>query len=325
MVAETGKKIWVLSDGKPGDENQCLSVAERLGGTIEVRQVSPGAPWVWFMPHGPIPPRDRPGKATSPLHGPYPDVAIASGRRTVAYLRKLKRISPETITVFLKDPRVANLNADLVWVPFHDKRRDTKTIVSLTGPTRITQPLLADARKRAPQPLLHLPAPRVALVLGGDTTKEKFGEQASRRLARYLQKDLPPHVSVMVTPSRRTPLHLKQAVQKALRSRPHWIWDGTGANPYFSMLALADAIIVTADSHSMLSDVLSTEVPIYIFEPDSYPKKLKRTINQLIQHPFVQLLPAPLETGARPAIDSTELIAEEIRLLLNPTSAEGLQ
>nr|WP_321460265.1 mitochondrial fission ELM1 family protein [uncultured Cohaesibacter sp.] len=319
MAATTGRKIWILSDGKPGDENQCLSVAERLGGSIEIRHVAPRAPWVWLMPYGPLPPADRPQRPRSPIHGPFPDIAIASGRRTVAYLHKLKQVSPKTVTIFLKDPRTTKLNADLVWVPFHDKRRDDRTIVTLTGPTRLNPDSLAEARNRAPQALLHLPAPRVALILGGDTAQGKFGTHASRRLAHYLAHDLPPHVSVMVTPSRRTPGHLKTAVRKALQARPSWIWDEQGDNPYFAMLALADAIIVTADSHSMLSDVLSTEVPVYIFEPDAYPKKLKSTINQLIQQPCVQLLPAPLETGTRPAIDSTELIAEEIRHLLNPT------
>ena len=319
MVVASGMKLWIFSDGKAGDENQCLSVAERLGGMIEIRRVAPKAPWVWMMPHGPIPPRDRPSNPASPLHGPFPDIAIASGRRTVAYLRKLKKLSPTTLTVFLKDPRSASLNADLVWVPFHDKRRDAKTIVTLTGPTRMTSARLREARIKAPQPLLHLPTPRVALILGGDTAKEKFGEKASRRLAHYLAHDLPPNMAVMVTPSRRTPAHLTAAVRKALQNRPHWIWDEKGDNPYFSMLGLADAIITTADSHSMLSDVLATQAPVYIFEPDAYPKKLKRTIHQLLQHPFVQLLPAPLETGTRPAIDSTELIADEIRALLNPT------
>ena len=83
------------------------------------------------------------------------------------------------------------------------------------------------------------------------------------------------------------------------------------------MLALADAIIVTADSHSMISDVLATTAPVYIFEPDAFPKKLKRTIDQLVQQPSVQLLVGSLETGTRPTIDSTELIAGEILVLLN--------
>lgn len=322
MTNTDTKKIWVLSDGKPGDENQCLGVAERLGGEIEIRHVSPSRPWVWAMPWGPIPFSDRPSKPSSPLHGPFPDIAIASGRRTVAYLRHLKKISKDTITVFLKDPRTKLDNVDLIWVPFHDTRRGENVLVTLTGPHRLSRQKLSAARINGPQALHFLSTPRVALILGGDTRKEQFGKAASRRLARYLAEDLPPHCSVMVTPSRRTPDHLLQAVKRGLKGRAHWIWDQEGENPYHSMIAMADAIIVTADSHSMLSDVLASQVPVYIFEPDAYPAKLKKTIAQLIQQPFVQLLDRPLETGVRASIDSTELIADEIRHLLKGSSTE---
>jgi mitochondrial fission protein ELM1 len=305
-----------LSDGKPGDENQCLGVAERLGGQIEIRHVAPGRPWVWAMPWGPIAPSERPNQPKSPISGPYPDIAIASGRRTVAYLRTLKAASPDTVTLFLKDPRCNNTGADLIWVPFHDKRRGDNVMVTLTGPHRITTDVLSHAQKTGPQAIHHLPGPRVALILGGDTKKEKFGQAAAKRLAHYLEHQLPSNMSVMVTPSRRTPPYLLKQVAKALRGRAHWIWDGTGDNPYLSMLALSDAIIVTADSHSMLSDVLATPVPVYIFEPDAYPEKLKITITQLLRQPLVHLLDSPLETGSRAPIDSTELMADELRRLI---------
>ena len=316
MTSIRDKKIWVLSDGKAGDENQCLGVAERLGGTIEIRHVSPTKPWVWGMPWGPIPLGDSPKRKNSPLHGPFPDIAIASGRRAVAYLRKLKRLSPGTITVFLKDPRTSNTGADLIWVPVHDKRRGANILATLTGPHRITPQKLSQARNKGHRALQQLSTPRLALILGGDTAREQFGKSASRRLAHYLSQNLPSHFSVMVTPSRRTPKHLLAAVKQGLKGRPHWIWNGEGENPYLPMLALADAIIVTADSHSMLSDVLATSVPVYIFEPDGYPAKLRHTIDQLVQQPFVQRLDAPLETGIRSPIDSTEVIADEIRHLL---------
>lgn len=315
-MTKTEHKIWILSDGKPGDENQCLGVAERLGGDIEIRHVAPTRPWVWAMPWGPIAPCEHPSQPQSPIHGPYPDIAIASGRRTVAYLRSLKAASPDTTTLFLKDPRCDNTGADLIWVPFHDKRRGNTILVTLTGPHRITKEVLTHAQKTGPQAIHHLPGPRVALILGGDTKKESFGQGAARRLAHYLEHQLPANMSVMVTPSRRTPAYLLKQVTKALRGRPHWIWDGTGDNPYLSMLALADVIIVTADSHSMLSDVLATHAPVYIFEPDAYPPKLKHTITQLLRHPLVHLLDSPLETGTRAPIDSTELIADELRRLI---------
>ena len=313
---DTDLSIWVLSDGKAGDLNQCLGVAEQLGRHVETRKVAPGRPWVWLMPWGPIPMGDRPSRPTSPLHGPFPDVAIASGRRTVAYLRHLKRISPQTVTVFLKDPRIANSGADLIWVPLHDKRRGDTVMATLTGPHRITEQALNLARAAAPASLLRLSTPRISLILGGDTAGHTFGKSAARRLSHYLGEELPHYMSVMVTPSRRTPDYLLNAVRNGLRSRPHWIWDGKGNNPYIHMLALADAIIVTGDSHSMVSDALATRVPVAIFEPDAYPAKLKATIDQLVQQPFVNRLVGPLETGSRTPINSTELIADEIRQLL---------
>jgi hypothetical protein len=38
---------WVLTDGKAGDETQCLAVAEALGLAAECRRVAPRAPWSW--------------------------------------------------------------------------------------------------------------------------------------------------------------------------------------------------------------------------------------------------------------------------------------
>ncbi|WP_442881052.1 ELM1/GtrOC1 family putative glycosyltransferase [Bosea sp. (in: a-proteobacteria)] len=114
--------LWVLTDGKAGDEVQCLGVAERLGLAPEIRRVSPGRPWSWLMPRGPIDPREGPDRPGSPLRPPFPDIAIASGRRAVAYLRALKKASNgRSFTVFLKDPRTGATAADLIWVPQHDR------------------------------------------------------------------------------------------------------------------------------------------------------------------------------------------------------------
>ena len=99
-------RLWVLTDGKAGDEQQCLGVAEALGGTVELRRVKPWAPFVWLMPYGPIDPFEAPGREGSPIAPPFPDVVIASGRRAVPYVRHVRRASRRrTFTVFLKDPR----------------------------------------------------------------------------------------------------------------------------------------------------------------------------------------------------------------------------
>ena len=49
-------------------------------------------------------------------------------------------------------------------------------------------------------------------------------------------------------------------------SLPHtpglWVWDERGSNPYEGAMAWADAVVVTADSASTLSEATSLRVPV---------------------------------------------------------------
>ena len=45
---------------------------------------------------------------------------------------------------------------------------------------------------------------------------------------------------------------------------PAFISDGTGDNPYFGMLALADAFIVTCDSINLATEACSTGKPVHV-------------------------------------------------------------
>jgi mitochondrial fission protein ELM1 len=71
-------------------------------------------------------------------------------------------------------------------------------------------------------------------------------------------------VGVAITPSRRTAPDVMAILRAALAPLGAWIWDGAGDNPYFGMLALADAILVTADSVSMVSEAAATGAPVYL-------------------------------------------------------------
>src|SRR5271154_2623680 len=95
-------RCWILTDGKIGDEVQCLGIAEALGLKAELRHVAPRKLYAWAMPFGPIDPREAANAPMSPLAPPFPALALAAGRRSVPYLRTLKRLSHgATFTVFL--------------------------------------------------------------------------------------------------------------------------------------------------------------------------------------------------------------------------------
>lgn len=320
--------IWVLTDGKAGDLQSCLGVAERFGAiwtadagtvTIEQRVVDPKPPWLWLMPHGPVSPFEKRGSQDDPLRPPYPDVAIASGRRAVPYLRSLKHRAPGCLTVFLKDPRTSRHGADLVWVPGHDRLRGDNVLVSAMAPHRISPQLLAERRADPPAHIAKLPKPRLAVVLGGPARKTVYSQNDLAVFAAALTQLADQAASLMVTGSRRTPAHWMEMIDKIMIGRRGLVWTPAEAtpNPYLDFLSHADALVVTADSHNMVSEALATGVPVHIFAPEKLSTKLARFVKSV----FADNLAAPMGKTARHTleltpqkpIDSSAIIAEEIR------------
>ena len=91
-----------------------------------------------------------------------------------------------------------------------------------------------------------------------------------------------------------------------------FFWDGTGQNPYGSMLALADAIVVTADSVNMLSEAVATGVPVLVFEPTGGAGRLARFLDELKLIGAIKSFGGKLERYAYEKLDSTPLIAQAV-------------
>jgi mitochondrial fission protein ELM1 len=314
MTADAPPTIWVLSDGKAGDELQCVGVAERLGVTPEIRRVAPRAPFAWLMPRGPIDPREAPDRPGSPIRAPYPDIVIASGRRAVPYLRAVKKASNgATFTVFLKDPRTGTGAADLIWVSGHDRLRGENVLVTTTSPHRLAPDKLAQARNNPPAAIAALPSPRAAVLVGGDSRHHRFTPDDIARLAARLDALAASGVALMGTPSRRTQVPLREAVSAVFARHGGWMWDGTGDNPYLALLANADTVVITADSTNMIGEATATGVPILLFEPQGGHGKLRRFTNALTREGAVHPFEGRLAGSRYQPVDSTGLIAEAVR------------
>ena len=304
---------WVLTDGKAGDEVQCLGVTDALGLTPDIRRVAPRPAFAWAMPWGPIDPRDAPAREGSPIRPPYPDLLVASGRRAVPYVRAVRRLSRgHTYTVILKDPRNGSRAADLVWTPEHDRLRGDNVLVTLTSPHRISAGRLASARA-APDPRLSsLPHPRVAVLAGGDSRHHRFTPDDIARLVRDLEALMRAGATPMITASRRTPAPLRDALKQLAARSSGFFWDGDGENPYLALLALADAIVVTADSANMVGEAAATGAPVLVFEPSGGHPKLRAFIRGLERHGAVKPFTGRLEPLTYEPIDSTPIIAAAV-------------
>ncbi len=304
---------WVLTDGKAGDEGQCLAVAEALGLAPQLRRVAPGAPFAWAMPWGPIDPREGPKRPASPIAPPFPDLLVASGRRAVPYVRAVKGASDgRTYTVILKDPRTGAGSADLIWVPEHDPLRGENVVTSLTPPHRLSAGRLAAARKNPDSRLAGLRRPRAAVLVGGDSRHHRFREADVASFLENLGRLAETGAGLMITASRRTPPALRAGLERLAEGGEAFFWNGTGENPYLAMLALADAVVVTADSYNMVGEAAATGAPILVFEPSGGHPKLTAFLDGLKRHGAVKPFSGRLEACAYEPLDSTGTIAAAV-------------
>lgn len=307
----------MLSDGKIGDEVQCFGIAEALGLAAQRRLIAPRAPWSWATPYGPVDPREAPGRRGSPIAPPYPDIVFAAGRRTVPYLRRVKRASAgRTFTVFVKDPYTGTGTADVIWIPEHDRLRGDNVVVTLTPAHRLRPEVFARARAVPDPRIAALPQPRVAMVLGGKGVNHDFSAADVANLAAIAGTVAAAGASLMVTPSRRTPPEAIAAIRAAL-VRPlaegrAFVWDGTGENPYPQILAHASAILVTGDSANMVGEATATGAPVYVYEPSGGHPKVTRYLDRLTEVGAVRRWSGRLESWTYAPIDSAPVTAAAV-------------
>jgi mitochondrial fission protein ELM1 len=120
--------------------------------------------------------------------------------------------------------------------------------------------------------------------------------------------------SVLATTSRRTGGEATDALAAGLSRSLHLLyrWGEPGENPYLGFLATADAIVVTADSESMLSEACTTAAPVYVALPELAGPRQRRLIASLIKAGQVRPLESSLAPWPRRELDESGRVASEI-------------
>ncbi|MBI1364126.1 MAG: hypothetical protein GC134_09085 [Proteobacteria bacterium] len=259
---------WILSDGKAGHLNQSIGVAEALGvpyTVVPVRQKA-WAPLVrWADPFWGV-------EADFPAG--RPDILLATGNATVGLARGIKVRDPNIFTVQMMRPRGGIFPFDVVAVPAHDRVEETdKVVVTAGAPNRVTVEGLAAAAAVWTDKLAFTGVRRLGVLIGGTSKHAAFTVADARALAAdVLALKKAGGFGLLVTVSRRTG-DAQTTVLKELLSGPDvFFWDGEGENPYQGILALSDALVVTADSVSMVSEGCSAGKPVHVFGLSHYNK-----------------------------------------------------
>jgi len=314
--------VWLLMDDRAGNRSQCLGVAEALGLRYEIRDLDYTAAaalpnFIMGKTFGGLTASSRIN-----LVEPWPDIIIAAGRRCSPVARHIKdKNNGRTFLVQIMYPGETGLDEfDLVCTPRHDNIPEGSNILQIDGaPHRVNPTRLKHAAEDWRARLEHLPAPRIALIVGGSTKRKTFTEEMACELGRaanILAKNA--GGSLMVTTSRRSGDTADALIGEIDVAKDVFKWGDEGENPYLGYLAMADGVIVTGDSVSMCSEACATPGPVWIYAPK------KVTIHKhglLHKHLYATGSAKPLDVdeGAvfeawnHPALNAADDIAAEIR------------
>jgi mitochondrial fission protein ELM1 len=268
--ADEPPRVWVLADDRPGNNTQSQGLADALGWPWEHKRLHCRAA---SRLHNRLLGASRVGvdpRRSSPLEPPWPDLVIAAGRRTAPVARWIRaRSEGRTKIVMLgrKGGDAADL-FDLVVTPTYTRLYPHPHRLETSAPLhRVTEAGLLAARERFRAQLGSLPAPRIAVLVGGTSGQYRVDAKTARRIGEgVMAMARACGGSIVATTSRRLSRDATLAFCDAVREAAfvHRWSDDARENPYLGLLAWADAFVITGDSESMLAEAASLGKPIYI-------------------------------------------------------------
>lgn len=311
-------RVWTVTDGRAGIENQALGLAEEIArrthADITIKRIDLRTPYSWF-PSGFVPaPRHALTENSDEIAPPWPDIWIGCGRASIPFSMGVRAWSKgKTFVVQLQDPRVNPREFDLVVPPAHDGLEGANVIPIIGACHRVTAEKLENALREYPVPLDDYPAPRFAVVIGGKSKRQDISPARAHIISEQLARlQMSSGGTLLATLSRRTSDAAR--IQFRARLAPHCalFYEGEGQNPYFAMLAAANAIILTPDSVSIPSEAAATGKPIHVLEVDGKGGKLDGFMSNLAARGAARAFKFPLQSWTYPPLNETQRVAAAI-------------
>jgi mitochondrial fission protein ELM1 len=305
--------------------SQALGLAEATGFAFSEKMLTIRRPWAWLPPHFWLAPLDAVRDAGASLAPPWPDLVIGCGRNTVRPVLAIRRAGGgRTLAAQIQDPRVGRGEFDMLFVPEHDRLQGPRIIVTRGAIHRVTPERLAEERRRFPA-LDTLARPILGILIGGSNRAYRLDlrrlGKIAERIAAVLRRT---GGSAVVTPSRRTGARGLAVLRERLAGLPAAIWDGAGDNPYYAYLAVADVLLVTADSVSMVSEAAATGKPVYIIALGGGDAKFARFHETMRQAGITRPFAGEIECWSYTPPDDTARAGAAVRGLVLTHLAQRL-
>ena len=191
------------------------------------------------------------------------NVVISCGRKSVIpSLFLKKKFKDRIINIHIQDPKVSISNFDFVVAPEHDGLMGENVISSIGA--------IHYLRERELEENISYLKPRInkekiiTLIVGGPNKYYDYKEKEIESIFYKIQQNFVNNgYQLIFIPSMRTPKNVIEKAKGYFDNNQIIITD-IDKKAYLSSLGLADHIVVTCDSTSMISEAAITGKPIYV-------------------------------------------------------------
>ena len=255
-------KSLLLTEGMHGMISQVEGMAKALNTEYSHKTIKLSFPWNLippkFSPISEIVLKDK----IYLTKGETPDLVISCGRKSVIPSIILKKKNPKIFNIHIQDPKVNHKNFDIIIAPEHDNLNGENIYKSKGAIHYITEAEINEAKSYLIDKINSKKI--VSLILGGPNKYYNFDDSQLIKIfneikSRFVTKDY----KVIIIPSMRTPKKSIELAKKEMNSCGH-IVDSVDKQAYLSAYALADYVIVTCDSTSMISEAATSGKPIFV-------------------------------------------------------------
>ena len=302
-------KALLLTEGYHGMISQVEGLAKALNADFQHRIVK--LKWLWNY----IPPKLSPVSRLILKNEQYItenekfDLVISCGRKSVIPSIFIKKKNKKIFTIHIQNPKVRFNNFDLIVAPEHDELKGENIITSKGAIHYITRLEIEKARSYLLDKIQNEKI--VSLILGGPNKYYNFSnEELTNIFGEIKSSFISQGYKAIIIPSMRTP---KRIIDLAINE---FLTDGFVVNSvdkqaYLSSLAIANSIVVTCDSTSMISEAATSGKPIFVahMQPKRNNYRFKRFYKLFRELGVIKNLGEKVENWTYDSFNEAERIA----------------
>jgi len=309
----TKLKALLLTEGMHGMISQVEGMAKALNAEYSHKIVRLSFPW------NIIPPKFTPVSQIVLKDKIYifdnetPDLLISCGRKSVIPSIFLKKKNSKIFTIHIQDPKVNFNNFDAIVAPAHDNLKGHNIYSSKGAIHYITEQEINNSKKYLADKVEGEKI--VSLILGGPNKYYNFNSDQILSIFNQIKSIfVSSGYKVIIIPSMRTPKEIIDLSIKEMGSCGHVV-NKIDKQAYLSAYALANYVIVTCDSTSMISEAATSGKPIFVAHMKTKRNnyRFKRFFELFKQMGITRDLGEKVETWTYKKHNEAQRIAAEIK------------